>query len=269
MVVAFDEMNGADGGVRPAYGELSRWLGEVPPDVLDYRRREAELLFRRIGITFAVYGEADAQERLIPFDVIPRIMSGAEWRLLEKGLIQRVKALNLFIKDVYGAREILRAGVVPDDLVFRNPAFRPEMSGQSVPLQHLHPRRRHRHRAGGRRHLLRARGQCAHALRRLLHAGEPRDHDAAVPRTVRAPPHRAGGGLSGRPAGHAQIGGAVARRARPDRGAAHARRLQLGLLRALVSRRQARRRTGRGPRPVRQGRDRLHAHHARAAARSM
>ena len=133
MVAAFDEMTRADGGVRPAYGELSRWLDEVPPDVLDYRRREAELLFRRIGITFAVYGEADATERLIPFDVIPRIMAAAEWRLLEKGLIQRVKALNAFIKDIYGAREILRAGVVPDDLVFRNPAFRPEMSGQNVP----------------------------------------------------------------------------------------------------------------------------------------
>jgi uncharacterized circularly permuted ATP-grasp superfamily protein len=133
MVAAFDEMKGQDGGVRAPYGELSRWLAEVPADVLDYRRREAELLFRRIGITFAVYGEADAQERLIPFDVIPRIMAGAEWRLLEKGLTQRVKALNLFIKDVYGAREILRAGHVPDDLVFRNPAFRPEMSGQRVP----------------------------------------------------------------------------------------------------------------------------------------
>ena len=133
MVAAFDEMTRADGGIRPAYGELSRWLEEVPPDVLDYRRREAELLFRRIGITFAVYGEADATERLIPFDVIPRIMSGAEWRLLEKGLTQRVKALNLFLKDIYGAREILRAGVVPDDLVFRNPAFRPEMSGHNVP----------------------------------------------------------------------------------------------------------------------------------------
>jgi uncharacterized circularly permuted ATP-grasp superfamily protein len=103
------------------------------PTCSDYRRREAELLFRRIGITFAVYGEADAQERLIPFDVIPRIMSGTEWRFLEKGLTQRVKALNLFLKDIYGAREILRAGVVPDDLVFRNPAFRPEMSGQRVP----------------------------------------------------------------------------------------------------------------------------------------
>ena len=133
MFVAFDEMKGHDGRVRPAYGELARWLGEVPPDVLEYRRREAELIFRRIGITFAVYGEAEAQERLIPFDVIPRIMSGSEWRLLEKGLTQRVTALNAFIKDVYGAREVLRAGVIPDDLVFRNPAFRPEMSGQEVP----------------------------------------------------------------------------------------------------------------------------------------
>src|SRR5665647_605884 len=133
MATAFDEMKGHDGGVRPPYGELSRWLAELPPEVLNYRRREAELIFRRIGITFAVYGEADAQEWLIPFDVIPRIISGAEWRLLEKGLTQRVKAINLFLKDVYGAREILRAGVVPNDLIFRNPAFRPEMSGQSVP----------------------------------------------------------------------------------------------------------------------------------------
>lgn len=134
MGVAFDEMKGHDGTVvRPAYGELDRWLKEVPPDVLDYRRREAELIFRRIGITFAVYGEADATERLIPFDVIPRIMSADEWRRLEKGLTQRVNALNLFIKDVYGARDILRAGIVPEDMIFRNPAFRPEMNGQTVP----------------------------------------------------------------------------------------------------------------------------------------
>jgi uncharacterized circularly permuted ATP-grasp superfamily protein len=139
MSAAFDEMKGHNGGVRPAYDELSRWLAEVPPDVLDYRRREAELIFRRIGITFAVYGEADAQERLIPFDVIPRIISGAEWRLIEKGLTQRANALNAFIRDIYGAREILRAGVVPDDLIFRNPAFRPEMSGQNVPHNiHVH-----------------------------------------------------------------------------------------------------------------------------------
>src|SRR6266513_2280372 len=133
MAVAFDEMNGTDGALRSAYGELSRWLTEVPPDVLDYRRREAEVLFRRIGITFAVYGEADAQERLIPFDVLPRILSAAEWDILRAGLEQRVKAINAYIRDVYGRREILRAGVVPEDLVFQNPVFRPEMNGQRVP----------------------------------------------------------------------------------------------------------------------------------------
>src|ERR1044072_7892259 len=98
--LAFDEMKGTDGQVRSPYKELSAWLGEVRPDVLDYRRREAELLFRRIGITFAVYGEADSQERLIPFDVIPRIISAAEWKLLSRGLEQRVKAINAYIKDI-------------------------------------------------------------------------------------------------------------------------------------------------------------------------
>jgi uncharacterized circularly permuted ATP-grasp superfamily protein len=95
--VAFDEMKGVDGQVRPAYEALASWLGEVRPDVLDHRRQEAELLFRRIGITFAVYGEAEAQERLIPFDVIPRILAAAEWDTLRRGLEQRVKALNLYL----------------------------------------------------------------------------------------------------------------------------------------------------------------------------
>src|SRR5882757_7325961 len=108
MGPAFDEMNGSDGALRPSYVELSHWLRDIPPDVLDYRRREAELIFRRIGITFAVYGDADAQERLIPFDVLPRILSAAEW-------------------------DVLRAGLVPEDLVFQNPVFRPEMNGQRVP----------------------------------------------------------------------------------------------------------------------------------------
>src|SRR5213080_4330504 len=133
MAVAFDEMNGPGGDLRPAYQELSRWLKETPPDALEYRRQEAELLFRRIGITFAVHGGAEAQERLIPFDVIPRILSGAEWATLARGLEQRVRALNLFLKDVYSQREILRAGIVPEDLIFRNPVFRPEMNGQKVP----------------------------------------------------------------------------------------------------------------------------------------
>src|SRR5262249_41141440 len=133
MIAAFDEMKGHNGGVRPAYDVLAHWLAERPPHVVDYPPPEAEVVLRRIGITFAVYGEADAQERLIPFDVIPRIMAASEWRIVERGLTQRVNALNAFIKDIYGAREVLRAGVVPSDLVFRNPAFRPEMNGQRVP----------------------------------------------------------------------------------------------------------------------------------------
>ncbi|MGD9766636.1 MAG: circularly permuted type 2 ATP-grasp protein [Pseudolabrys sp.] len=133
MATAFDEMNIGSGGVRLPYDQLFRWLNEQPQDALDYRRREAELIFRRIGITFAVYGEAEAQERLIPFDVIPRILAAAEWQKIERGLTQRVRALNMLISDIYGAREILRAGVIPDDMVFRNPAFRPEMNGQKVP----------------------------------------------------------------------------------------------------------------------------------------
>ncbi|WJR76046.1 circularly permuted type 2 ATP-grasp protein [Bradyrhizobium sp. NP1] len=133
MAAAFDEMNGPGGDTRPAYRELSRWLKETPPDALEYRRQEAELLFRRIGITFAVYGDAEAQERLIPFDVIPRIMSSREWTILEKGLKQRVRALNMFLRDIYHGREILRANIVPEDLIFQNPVFRPEMNGQHVP----------------------------------------------------------------------------------------------------------------------------------------
>src|SRR5277367_284256 len=129
----FDEMRDSGGAVRPAYAELSQWLSQIPPDVLDFRRREAELLFRRIGITFAVYGDPEATERLIPFDVIPRIISAKEWEIVKRGLEQRVKAINAYIKDVYNRREILKAGIVPEDLVFQNPVFRPEMNGQKVP----------------------------------------------------------------------------------------------------------------------------------------
>jgi uncharacterized circularly permuted ATP-grasp superfamily protein len=132
-VAAFDEMQGPDGGIRPAYAALAEWLKTTPHDILDYRRSEAEFIFRRIGITFAVYGEAEAQERLIPFDIIPRVLNGDEWTRLSRGLEQRVTALNAFLRDVYSKREILRAGIVPEQLVYRNPVFRPEMNHQKVP----------------------------------------------------------------------------------------------------------------------------------------
>ncbi|MFZ1884260.1 MAG: circularly permuted type 2 ATP-grasp protein [Rhodoplanes sp.] len=133
MPVAFDEMNGHDEEVRAAYAVLDDWLKGQPPELLGQRCQEAELLFRRIGITFAVYGEAESTERLIPFDVIPRILSSAEWDVLHRGLEQRVHAINLYLNDIYGPRAILKAGIVPEDLVFQNPQFRPEMNGQRVP----------------------------------------------------------------------------------------------------------------------------------------
>jgi len=90
-------------------------------------------MFRRIGITFGVYGDKDAAERLIPFDIVPRLLSRGEWGALEAGLTQRARALNLFLKDVYGTRDILKANIVPPELILRNPFYRPEMIGRSVP----------------------------------------------------------------------------------------------------------------------------------------
>jgi uncharacterized circularly permuted ATP-grasp superfamily protein len=109
---AFDEMYTADGQVRPHYAVYADWFTAQPDDLLRRKRAEADSLFHRVGITFAVYGEQDGNERLIPFDIVPRILSAAEWRQLAAGLRQRVQALNAFIGDVYHGQEILRAGLL-------------------------------------------------------------------------------------------------------------------------------------------------------------
>src|SRR5436190_16996976 len=129
MAPAFDEMTLAGGANRPGYEALKHWLDGTPIDLLSHRRAEAELLFRRIGITFAVYGETEGEERIIPFDIIPRILTRSEWTRLAAGLEQRVNALNLFLADVYGPARIIAEHLVPADLVYRNPYFRPEMIG--------------------------------------------------------------------------------------------------------------------------------------------
>jgi uncharacterized circularly permuted ATP-grasp superfamily protein len=130
---AFNEMYAASGAPRPGYALLHRWLDTSPPELLAHRRAEAELLFRRIGITFAVYGQSEAEERLIPFDIVPRVLSKVEWTRLSRGLEQRVTALNAFLTDIYGNGEIIAAGKIPADLVYRNPNFRPEMAGLRLP----------------------------------------------------------------------------------------------------------------------------------------
>jgi len=136
VVAAFDEMSGGAGeGSRPQYELIRRWLDATPTEALQLKRREAELLFRRIGITFAVYTEGGDPERLIPFDIIPRVLDAGEWELLSRGLEQRVRALNAFARDVYHGRQILRAGLMPPELVLHNEGFRPEMQDFSPAQQ--------------------------------------------------------------------------------------------------------------------------------------
>ncbi len=137
MALSFDEMRGEGGTVREHYRGYDRWLAEQPPQVMHSRREEAEVIFRRVGITFAVYGakdeDGDGTERLIPFDLIPRVIPAHEWREMERGLRQRVTALNRFVHDVYHGQDILRAGVVPAEHVIGNAQFRNEMLNVDVP----------------------------------------------------------------------------------------------------------------------------------------
>ena len=131
---AFNEMLDANGGVRPSYAQVAEWLAAQSKLGLKRKQQEAETLFRRLGITFSVYGSENALERLIPFDLVPRIISAAEWRLLERGIEQRVRALNAFLYDIYHRQEIIRAGRIPADLVLANVAYLPEMIGHNPPL---------------------------------------------------------------------------------------------------------------------------------------
>jgi uncharacterized circularly permuted ATP-grasp superfamily protein len=129
----YDEMHGADGDVRAHFRALADWLAETPAERVAEKRREADLLFHRVGITFAVYGDDAGAERLIPFDTIPRVIPKAEWDELAKGLRQRVNALNRFLHDVYHEQEILKAGVVPAEQVLTNEAYQVAMLGLELP----------------------------------------------------------------------------------------------------------------------------------------
>ncbi len=127
----FNEMTDA-GSTREHYREFCRWLEQQPADSVARKRAEADLSFRRVGITFAVYGDDAGTERLIPFDIIPRIIPAHEWAMLERGLAQRVQALNMFLHDIYHGQNIIRAGIIPPEQIFRNAQYRPEMQGIDV-----------------------------------------------------------------------------------------------------------------------------------------
>jgi len=132
-VKPFDEMLNHGGNVRQPYEFLKQWLDSQDPHKLLQKSDDAESVFRKTGITFAVYGDQEAGERLIPFDIIPRIISGQEWRRLSQGIEQRVMALNAFLDDIYHRQEIVRAGRIPKDLISKNEAFLPEMIGFRPP----------------------------------------------------------------------------------------------------------------------------------------
>ena len=131
------QSQGQSQGVRGHYQAYAEWLDRQPADTMRKRREEAEMIFRRVGITFAVYGAKDEEgagtERLIPFDLIPRIIPADEWATLEKGLVQRVSVLNRFLHDVYHDQDIIKAGIVPAEQILGNAQFRKEMMGVYVP----------------------------------------------------------------------------------------------------------------------------------------
>ena len=126
----FDEMHGIDGEkTRPAYRLYSDWYKSEDVSRLRKKQKESERLFRLTGITFNVYGDEKAEERLIPFDIVPRILSGREWARLSQGIRQRVGAINAFLHDIYHKQEIVKAGRLPVDLISNNEAFLPQMLG--------------------------------------------------------------------------------------------------------------------------------------------
>lgn len=136
---SYDEMINRDGTLSQAYALYGKWLNAQPAETLEQRNKQADLLFRRMGITFAVYGEETGVERLIPFDPIPRIISNKEWEKLNAGICQRVKALNRFLEDVYSQRDILKAGLIPQDLILQNSEYTAEVEGFTPPNKvHTH-----------------------------------------------------------------------------------------------------------------------------------
>ncbi len=130
---AFDEMHGMRNGVRRAYRAYQEWLDTMPHERLMEKHQQADLIFRRLGITFSVYGSEEGVERLIPFDVIPRILDAEEWKTVGTGVCQRVRAINAFLDDIYHEQHILKSGRIPASLVLNNPGFRPEVLGLDLP----------------------------------------------------------------------------------------------------------------------------------------
>jgi uncharacterized circularly permuted ATP-grasp superfamily protein len=130
---AYDEMFEAEGSLHEHYGPLLEHFAALPPEEVERRKQAADLSFLNQGITFTVYGRDEGTEKIFPYDLLPRIITSAEWERVERGLIQRITALNLFLKDIYNEGRILKENIVPRDLVYSCPQFRRQMKGLQVP----------------------------------------------------------------------------------------------------------------------------------------
>ena len=129
----YDEMFAGRTQVRPAYKAFAEWLNALPAEEVAQKRAEADWLFRRVGITFAVYGDKEGSERLIPFDQVPRIISASEWEFVSLGLKQRAHALNEFLHDIYHEQHILKAGIIPASQILTNQDYQLAMQGITLP----------------------------------------------------------------------------------------------------------------------------------------
>ena len=128
----FNEVYNKD-KIRIPYTKIMDWANSLPRNIIVKKKNEAENLFKKIGITFSVYNNFDTSERLIPFDMFPRILTSLEWKRISKGILQRSIAINAFINDIYHSGEIIKAKIIPEKLIYNNPAYEIKMVGFKVP----------------------------------------------------------------------------------------------------------------------------------------
>jgi hypothetical protein len=216
---AFDEMFAGADDLREHYGPLLEHFAALPQDEVQRRKQAADLSFLNQGITFTVYGREEGTEKIFPYDLLPRIITSAEWTKVEKGLTQRITALNLFLKDIYNEGRILKDGIVPRELVYTCPQFRRQMMG----LQ------RHRPDSLGERRLCGARRQSPRAFRRELHADQPARDEAHLSAALSQLRRQADRAIHAAAAGHAAVAGAGGTAGAEHR-AALTGRVQLGIL---------------------------------------
>ena len=211
----FDEFVGPDGQPRPAARALCNYLTGLAEEDLLARRAAVDAAIVTMGITFTTYGDGASIDRAWPFDPIPRVMPASEWERIDRGLRQRLTALNLFIDDLYNEQKIVRDGVFPAELLANSRNFRVQCKGMSPRFgvwAHIC-----RHRSGARqgRHGVRARGQPQGSLGRLVHAREPHIDEVGLPGAVRDVPDPARGRLHRGALRHAGGTGARARETGP------------------------------------------------------